>query len=85
VASAVIAAALHGVAGHVGGWALSSVVAFSLVTVQRRSAARRQAELQVVEARWVARVAFLVVVAGMVVSGVHAWGAAWEIATKVHT
>jgi hypothetical protein len=41
--------------------------------------------LQVVEARWVARVAFLVVVAGMVVSGVHAWGAAWEIATKVHT
>lgn len=59
------------------GYLLSSLVAFSLIAVQRRTAAHHQAKSGHIEPRWMRVLAGSVIAVGFVATGVNAFMLAW--------
>ncbi len=70
------AALFGGIAAHVVGYALASLMAFTLVALFRRGAVERQVSAGVVVPHWMNMVAVAVLVVGFVVAVAQAWSIA---------
>lgn len=79
VTSLLLLVAFSSDSAHVAGWALACPVVFLLVANQRRTVKILQTETGIVtdsRTRWIAAG---LLVAGLVVGGIHAWLYAWNV------